>query len=140
MPPLPASLPLKAVPTTRLTDIPGLPKSRPIATQFPKRKTDPLGTSLKRWHAERTPPKAPRNESIAFKAQPVKSALLTKVRNVAEKGLDPEELEKKGIGLPEFFGSVFSGLATNSYMQMQAEYRRRKASGRGAAATETQWQ
>jgi hypothetical protein len=143
MPLTPAILPLTPVEPERLGRIPGIVRSRQIKTDYPKRSISSKVESkaaLARWHAERTPPKPPRNDDIKIKAQPLQRAEVTKLRSVAEAGLDPTVLEKQSVDLPEVFGTLFSSLATYRYMEMQAEYKRRKASDRGGAAADKRWQ
>jgi hypothetical protein len=143
MPLKPALLPLAPIDPERLGRIPGIVRSRQIKTDYPKRSISSkveAKAALTRWHAERKPPKAPRNDDIKIKAQPLQRAEVAKLRSVAEAGLDPTALEKQSVDLPHVFGTLFSSLATYRYMDMQAEYKRRKANGRGGAGVDQKWQ
>lgn len=136
-------MPLEAVSPAELRTIRGLPAAREIKTTFPKRA---LGTAadarsaLKRWQEGQAVPAAPRNPVVAIKAGNPTRANFAKLRAVVDSETAPAEMLNQKLDEKALFGHLYSALTTHEYMKMQAEYKRRKATGRLAAATELQWQ
>jgi len=134
------------VPLTPLTDAElkrsGAPSAKKLKTRFPKGPTRVTVTSaLRNWQKKVDAPPAVTNPVVRVKAEPLTRGALTKFRTVLDAGLAPDAMAKQKIGTEELFGTLFSALTTHAFVQMEAEYRRRKAGARGdAAKVDQQWQ
>lgn len=134
------------VPLKPLTDVElkriGAPPAKKLKTEFPKRGTRiPVTSALRNWQNKVAAPPAVRNPVVRIKAVPLTRGALTKFRNVVDAGLAPDVMAKQKMGTEELFGTLFSALTTHAFVQMEAEYRRRKAGARPPASkVDQQWQ
>jgi hypothetical protein len=77
---------------------------------------------------------------VAIKAVRPTRASLSKLRAVVESDVAPAEMLNQKMNVETLFGTLYSALTTYEFMKLEAEYRRRKASGRVVADTEARWQ
>jgi hypothetical protein len=133
---------LDPLPPDQLRTIRGLAAAKEHKTTFPKRS---IGTAadaraaLKRWEESQPVPKPPVNPKVRIEAVRPTRAAFSKLRAVAESDTAPAEILEQKLDDKKLFGTLYSALTTHEYMKMQAEYKRRKRTGRAAAATEKQW-
>jgi len=131
--------PLSEAEVKRIT---GVQEAKRVRTDFPKRATAAKPpAALREWQKSIEPPRAPKNPEVKFKAPSLTRSALTRMRTATDAGLSPDVLAKQSLKTDELFGIVFSGLATYGFMQLEAEYRRRKAAGGAAAArADAEWE
>ena len=137
MPPVP----LKPVPTNQIRRIAGIPPLRKIPTDFPKRNqgAPEARAALKRWQESLPVPEPEINPDIRVAAVRPSRAAFAKLRAIVESEAAPTEILTQRLPLENFFGTLFSGLATYEFIKLEAEYRKRKATGRNLEATEARW-
>lgn len=142
MPPRTVVVPLSPVSDAELGRIPGVPGLRRLQSDFPRRATTvPVRSALRKWQSSVEAPQEVRNPDVRIRAVPPTRAALTKLRRVIDAGLAPVEMANRTMGPDELFGTLFSALTTYGFVQLEAEYRRRRGRGGLAAArTERQWQ
>ncbi len=126
----------------QMRSISDLPSAKEIKTVFPKRAAPGAAAAratMKRWQESQPVPVAPRNPEVKIEAVSPTRANFAKLRAVAESDVALAELMKQDLDDKALFGSLYSALSTIGYMRMQAEYKRRKASGRDLQETEKVW-
>jgi hypothetical protein len=136
-------MPLEALSPAEVRRIPGLPAMKERKTTFPKRAAGGAAearAALRRWQEQQPAPAAPRNPEEPIEAVRLTRANLAKLRAVAESDVGPAEILNQKLTPKTLFGTLYSALTTYEFMQLQAEYKRRKATGRGVEETERQWQ
>jgi len=134
---------LEAVSPEELRKIRGLPPTKEHKATFPKRAAAGAAdarSALKRWQETQPVPTPPRNPEEAIQAVRLTRAQAAKLRAVADSDAAPAEILNQKLNPKNLFGTLYSALTTYEYMQLQAEYKRRTATGRAAAETERQWQ
>lgn len=135
-------IPLQPLPDAKLKRVRGIQQPKRLKSDFPKRAAQrPVGTALRNWQKGVPSPPSVKNPEVRIKAVPLTRTALTRLRHVSDAGLDPREMKKQRMGPDGLFGTVFSALVTHGFIEMEAEYRRRKGRrGTAAARTETEWQ
>ncbi len=133
---------LKPVPPEQIRRIIAVPQQKEVKATFPKRphgRISEARAALKRWQKSVPAPPPEQNPDVQVSAVRPNRAAFAKLRTVVESDAAPLEILNQRMQLETFFGTLFAGLATYEFMKQEAEYRRRKAGGRTAKATDAQW-
>lgn len=144
MPRRPGFEPLLPTPPDQVRRTVGLPAAKRFKTKFPKRAVRRLPdarAAMKRWQEAQPAPAAIRNPDVKIRAIRLKSADVAGLRAIADSSAPiAEMIQNQKMGSDALFGTLFSALATYEFMKLEAEYRRRRGTGRSLAATEKRWQ
>jgi hypothetical protein len=121
--------------------IAGIPPLRQLKVDFPKRNqgSPEARAAFKRWQESLPVPETETNPDIRVTAVRPSRVAFTKLRAVVDSEAAPAEILKQRLPLENLFGTLYSGLASYEFMKLEAEYRRRKATGRNLEATEARW-
>lgn len=131
-------LPLKPVPSDQLARIGGLRTMRQLKATFSKPAGVPARTALAGWKKRQPAPVASRNSDLSIRATRPTSVQLEKLRAVVESETAPAEILNQRMDSDEFFGTLYSALASYEFVRMEAEYHRRRRSG--GATVDAEWQ
>jgi hypothetical protein len=136
MPTPPVVLPLQ--PVSRSASL--LPPKR-LKADFPKRaQQSPVRSALLTWQRGVAAPGEVKNPDIVVKGVVPTRAAFTKFRAVTDAGLAPDAMAKQGLGTDQLIGTLFTALATQEFIQMEAEYRRRRGRAGSTAQVDAEWQ
>jgi hypothetical protein len=117
---------------------------REFKATFPKRAVGRLPdarAALRRWQDAQPTPPAVTNPDVRIKAVRLTKDDVTSLRSIADSASPiAEMLQTQKLGMERLFGTLFSALTTYEFMKLEAEYRRRRRTGRGLAQTEQRWQ
>jgi len=119
----------------------GLPRARNHTAKFPSRlqKSARVAKSgLRRWQDAQPAPTAPKNPEVRIKAVKPTERQFAKLRAIARSTSTTEVLNQR-MSQDSFLGTLYTALTTYEYMQLEAEYKSRKASNRSAATVEAEW-
>lgn len=143
MPPRPLRyVPLQPVPPDQLPQVVGLPAVRQLKATFPKRALTGRAdarAALRRWEQNQPAPAAVRNPDVPVKAVRLTRDAVAKLRAVADSDVAPSEFLNQKFDQDSFFGTLYSTLAAYEFMQLQSEYKRRRAAPGAATRVDQEW-
>lgn len=123
----------------RRNQMPTTSRGRTYTAKFPSRTQRSARVakgSLRRWADAQPVPKAPKNPQFRVKAVRPTTRTFAKLRAVAASKTARDVADAR-MSRDAFIGSLYTALTTFEYTRMEAEYKKRKASGR--PGVEAEW-
>jgi hypothetical protein len=133
---------LASVSIAKLRGIARVKAAKPIKIKFPKKVVTKAGAAkaAKQFRATSQAARATRNPDVRVVAVRPTTAVFSSLRTIAESPTAPATMIGLKVGPTQLFGTLFSALATNAFITLEAEYRRRRTgSPAQIALVDAQW-
>lgn len=134
---------LKGVKEEERGKVKDLPPAKEHEAKFGKGRAAGKATDLRReikeWQQKQKLSESRKNPEVKIKAQAPSAANVARLAAVVASDAAPEEIVRQKFDEEQFFGTLFSTLATYEYLRMEGEYKKRKANVRTAKNADAEW-